>query len=304
MAVVKAQASISLAQVNDGTNGKDGAAGKDITSYAKGTALPTTVAAANSQFWLLNSSGQCTAVYVSDGSKWVATHISASLIVAATFKGMNFEGVSFTGSEFNTTYTNVANTVGDRGTKFTGTGTLSGPELVFDSMTDDTTPQAVRTAMAPEGFSAYAGDNAFGYFSAFGQMALGDANGLSGSLTAEMLEQMNNSGKVLWQGGMWMANGQSITPPVSLDDCFNGWILLWSRYTNGATSDAQFVASLVPKYYAQMYSGKGMNFPLSTFSTNKTVTKMLYITNTTISGHATNGVSPQNEFALRAVLAN
>jgi hypothetical protein len=130
-------------QGKTGATGPQGPAGKDITSYAKGTSLPTTVAPANSQFWLLNSSGQCTAVYVSDGSKWVATPISASLIVAATFKGMNFEGVTFTGSEFKTTYTNVANTVGDDGTKFTGTGLLSGPQLVFNSKTDEATPQTV-----------------------------------------------------------------------------------------------------------------------------------------------------------------
>jgi len=125
-----------------------------------------------------------------------------------------------------------------------------------------------------------------------------------GTLTSEKLQQINNAGKVLWQGGTWMIASQSITPSTPLSDCLNGWILLWSRYTGGAPSDAQFVASLVPKYYTQMYSGKGMNFPLSTFSTNKTVTKMLYITNTTITGHETNGVSPQNEFVLRAVLAN
>ncbi|MFD1431366.1 phage tail protein [Lacticaseibacillus yichunensis] len=294
-----------------------GPAGKDITSFAKGTALPSTVGPANSQFWLTNADGQATAVYVSNGTSWVATPITASMIVAATFKGMNFEGVTFTGSSFSTsnsykadgsdTFTSGATitntqTLDSHGYKSLTKGAIMG-STVAGSYTGTTTIDNAGRLIARSDFSS--GDwsemrvdpvnSSFTATNSFGQL---------GQLGAWDLQALNDSGKLLWQGGMWMLETQSITPSKPLSDCLNGWIILWSRYTNGATSDAQFVASFVPKYYAQMYSGKGMNFPLSTFSTNKTVTKMLLITDTKITGHATNGVDPQNEFALRAVLAN
>ncbi|WP_204122480.1 phage tail protein [Lacticaseibacillus mingshuiensis] len=299
-----------------GATGPQGPAGKDITSFAKGTVLPSIVGPANSQFWLTNSSGQATAVYVSNGSSWVATPMTASMIVAATFKGMNFEGVTFTGSTFSTSNSYIV----DDSSSFTKGTTVSNTQTLDGHGYKSVTKGAI---MGSTDVGSYTGtttiDNA-GRLIARSDFASGNwselyvdpvsssftaknSAGQIGTLGAWDLMALNHSGRVLWQGGMWMIDGQSITPSVSLDDCFNGWILLWSRYTNGATRDAQFVASLVPKYYAQMYSGKGMNFPLSTFSTNKTVTKMLYITNTTLTGHATNGVSPQNEFALRAVIS-
>lgn len=302
MSVVKTQASISLALVSDGKTGPQGPAGKDITSYAKGTVLPSTVAAANSQFWLLNSSGQCTAVYVSDGSKWVATPISASLIVAATFKGMNFEGVSFTGSEFKTTYTNVANTVGDDGTKFTGTGLLSGPQLVFNSKTNESTPQTVRTAVAPEGFSAYAGSKAFGYFSAVGEMALGDANGNSGSLTAEMLQQMDNVGALLWSGAWGMMATTTCTPSKAISKCMRGWAILWSYGTTNAARNTDYNITYVPKWFATGHSGAGWITVLHTNSGGHDTQKYVYITDTTIKGNGNNGKKGQNaDFVMREV---
>ncbi|WP_204123112.1 phage tail protein [Lacticaseibacillus mingshuiensis] len=296
-----------------------GPAGKDITSFAKGTTLPSTVGPANSQFWLTNADGQATAVYVSNGTSWVATPMTASMIVAATFKGMNFEGVTFTGSTFSTSnsYTATADeSIGfTNGTTVSNTQTLDSHgyrsvtkgaimgSTVAGSYTGNTTIDnagrlIARSDFAGGGWSELSVDPVSSSFKAT------NSYGQIGELGAWDLMALNNSGRVLWQGGMWMLDGQSITPSKPLSECHNGWKLLWSRYTNGATSDAQFATSQVPKYFADMYSGKSMDFSLSTFSTNKTVTKMLYITNTTLTGHATNGVSPQNEFALRAVLAD
>ena len=285
-----------------GPTGPQGPAGKDITSYSKGTTLPTTVAPANSQFWMVDAKGQCIAVYVSDGSKWVATPISASLIVAATFKGMNFEGVNFTGSNFKTTYTDVANTVGDSGVKFTGTGTLSGPELVFDSTTNESTPQSVRTAVAPEGFSAHVGAKAFGYFSAFGEMALGDANGNSGSLTAEKLQQMNNVGQVLWSGAFYMQGSHTITPSIPISQCFTGWNLWWSWFENGSVSNSQWVVQHIDKSFVATNSGQGTIVTLAS-STGATISqKYVYPKDTTIQGYDSNANNPSKNWVLRMVV--
>jgi hypothetical protein len=78
-----------------GKTGPQGPKGSDITSYASGMTLPSTVAPANSQFWLVDTNNVAIKFYKSTGSAWVEQQISASAINAATFNGLSFNGVTF-----------------------------------------------------------------------------------------------------------------------------------------------------------------------------------------------------------------
>lgn len=118
----------SVAKMGEkGDSGPAGPAGKDITSFAKGTVLPDEVAPVNSQFWVINEAGQAQSLYVSDGTQWVAMPISASIIVAASFQGMNFDGVTFTGSTFKSTFKDLS--IDGYADTLTGEATLANGQL-------------------------------------------------------------------------------------------------------------------------------------------------------------------------------
>ncbi|WP_225047406.1 phage tail spike protein [Lacticaseibacillus kribbianus] len=304
-------------QLTKGEQGPQGPAGKDITSYASGTVIPSTVPPANSQFWLLDGDGIATKFYKSDGTKWVEQPISASAISAATFNGLTFNGVRFNGSKFVSSFSgqsvDASGVQSELTTTGSGTATLGDGYLVIDGKIDDASfGEAFHTEVGPSGaFNRVTSDLGMERSASLtmGELALyskeSDASpAYVGTLTSEKLQQINNADKLLWSGSLWMLANHVITPTLPLDQCQNGWKLLWSRYTNGAAADSQFATLSIPKFFGAMFSGKSYNFSLTTYSTNKTVTKMLYVTNTTLQGHDTNGTAPQNEYTLRAVLAD
>ncbi|WP_338217947.1 phage tail spike protein [Lacticaseibacillus salsurivasis] len=231
-----------------GDTGPTGPAGKDITSYASGTVLPSSVAPANSQFWLLDSTGIATAFYKSDGTKWVAQPISASAISAATFNGLTFNGVIFNGSKFISTFKNApvdesdfADVTDPTGqimlTKGTGTTKMGDGYLTVDGTIDGSSGtylQTFHTEIGPAGYLSrlYDGGTAESDITAAAQLYLGelllsnlDASGkkVSGHLNGEMLQQLDNVGRLLWSGKTRLGDNQSITPSLPLSKCLNGW---------------------------------------------------------------------------------
>ena len=266
--------------------------------------------------WLINGSAKTKALYEYDGSNWQPMILDKKMITAEIFTGLTFNGVHFIGSDFtvNTTiYGEDGNTkVGTATATLTGGGYMT----VYHNTADKTV--TVSNLGMTGAFSVVTYDEA-GYTDDSTGVPLStislDGSGLTilngsphsntagGVITPEYLTMLQMSGQVLWSGGMYLTQGQIVTPSRPLSKCLNGWLLVWSRYASGV-QDAQFEVTAVPKSFAQLYENNSINQTLSTFSTNKTVTKVIYVTDTQFHGNDVNSTAPQNEFALRAVVAN
>lgn len=113
----------------------------------------------------------------------------------------------------------------------------------------------------------------------------------------------------LWSGSWFMNDSQTVTPSRKLSDCPNGWIMAWSRYENGSTANSFWNFVYVPKRFGTLSAG-GMVQTLGADPTTNSggvvsktqpVFKYIYATDTTLSGHAQNGLSPNNTLVLRYV---
>lgn len=318
-----------LVQGPKGDTGATGPAGKDITSYASGTALPTTVAPKNSQFWLVDLNGFVTAFYKSDGSKWVKQQISASAINAATFNGLTFSGVTFNGSEFISTFKNApvdesdfADVTDPTGqimlTKGTGTTKMGDGYLTVDGTIDGSSGdslQTFHTEVGPAGYLSrlYTGGTDESNISAAAQLYLGqlllsnlDSSGkkVSGHLNGEMLQQLDNSGLMLWSGAMGMTPGQHIRPTIPLSKTMVGWMLVWSQYDTGANMaiDRNFLYTLIHKSRGFDKNGKGIMIPIN-MPTKGNFAQVVFANDTDIVGDGNNSGSLQHNVVLRYIYA-
>lgn len=118
--------------------------------------------------------------------------------------------------------------------------------------------------------------------------------------------------KVLWTGGYYMSDTQTATLSEAISAQANGIVLVWSEYTNGASSNANFNMFFVPKHFITLHAGKGMPNFIGNGSANIVAMKYVYISDTTIKGYAGNDdaatekncgitVTP-NRFVLRYVI--
>lgn len=317
----------------DGAQGPAGPAGKDITSYDSGVTLPTTVAPKNSQFWVVDLNGYATAFYKSDGSKWVKQEISAAAIAAATFNGLTFNGVTFNGSEFISSFKNAPVDESDFAgitdptgqimlNKGTGTTNMGDGYLTVDGTIDGSSGtglQTFHTEVGPAGYLSrlYTGGTAESNITAGSQLYLGqlslknlDTTGKlrSGWINGEMLEHLDNVGRVLWSGVLLMTAAHTVTPTVPLSKTHTGWRLVWSRYTNNAPQDAGFCYKEIDKTAASLHSGKSFVFTLSTaFNTTSNFdaasTKLIYVTDTKVTGYDANTKGDAGGWVLREVVA-
>ena len=98
---------------------------------------------------------------------------------------------------------------------------------------------------------------------------------------------INQGRQNLWTGTYFMTENQTVTPSKTLDACQNGWVLVWCDYNNPNAQDYNYVYHYVHKN--ANWSGKNSlwDTPYQEGG-NKLFTKALYITNTTIKGHASN----------------
>lgn len=292
-----------------GAKGDTGPAGKDITSYASGTVLPSTVASENSQFWLVDTNNIAIKFYKSTGSAWVEQPISASVLSAATFNGLEFNGVTFKGSEFISTFTNVPveeSGFDDDGQgvlpRGTGTTTMADGYLKVDGTIDGTSgsgKQTFHSEVGPSGFLSrlYTGGTAESNITAGSQLYLGQLslNNLdtagklrSGFIDGEMLSQIDNVGTLLWSGTNVMFSKQQIYPSVSIDQTFNGWLLVWNNYSNGVV-DPSGGYHVTPVWKSEVLNnpGNAMHFSMMTYG-KAWVDKYIYCSNTWIKGNDMN----------------
>jgi hypothetical protein len=311
--VVKALETITLARVDDGT------AGKDITSYASGTALPATVAPANSQFWLTNSAGVAIKFYKSTGTAWVEQPISAAAINAATFNGLTFTGVTFNGSTFMSANSRVIadgeEELYTAGTTLTNTQTLDKmgyTSVAQGSIMGDTTPNSFKatTTIGNTGSIRSRADFASGDWSIItidptqSAMTMSNSQNTSGTLNADYLSRVNNCGKMLWSGTAFLNEKQTLRPSIAIDECLNGWMLEWQEYKNGSAAGTDVLATPIYSRMVARLSGAGFNLPMATYG-GASFNKYCYPTNTTLTGNAKNGTAGSSaaNYVLTAIFA-
>lgn len=123
----------------------------------------------------------------------------------------------------------------------------------------------------------------------------------------------NCPNKVLWSGGFYMNGEQTINLSDNISNQLSGIVLVFSRYDveGGAVMNEHFCYEFVPKQIVALQEGKGSIFNLSTSNGTYTASKYLYISDSSIKGHANNtaigtgnnGVKyNNNRFVLRYVI--
>ena len=112
---------------------------------------------------------------------------------------------------------------------------------------------------------------------------------------------------VLWSGSYFMNSNHSCTLSQNVTNQTNGIVLIWSYYNGTAATNQDFQMFFIPRHFVNLYGGCGM------WITNPYlgIAKYVYVSNTTIRGHAnnilttdSNGVkrNKNNNYVLRAVI--
>lgn len=117
-------------------------------------------------------------------------------------------------------------------------------------------------------------------------------------------------GTLLWSGAYYMSDAQTITLSEPISAQPHGISLVFSRYSNGAANDHNFVDFFIPKTIVAQKPGVGHTFLLATNVLTYIATKYLYINDGTIVGHenntatgTANGITyTNNAFVLRYVI--
>lgn len=119
--------------------------------------------------------------------------------------------------------------------------------------------------------------------------------------------------KVLWSGTYYMTEGQTANLSQPISKQMTGIVLVFSRYdiANSTAMNEHFSYEFVPKQIVALQEGKGSIFNLGTSNGTYSGSKYLYISDTSIAGHANNGATGtgdngvkynNNRFVLRYVI--
>lgn len=133
--------------------------------------------------------------------------------------------------------------------------------------------------------------------------------GGTGAITAEAAAKNLGYGKVLWTGGSYMNASHVMTLDEAVSEQPHGIILVFSRYDGGAANDT-FSSHFVPKELVKLMGNNSHTFHMQTGNLADIGTKIIYITNTTVTGYSanintgtTNGVTyKNNSYVLRYVI--
>lgn len=107
---------------------------------------------------------------------------------------------------------------------------------------------------------------------------------------------------ILWSGQSYPVANAGITPRTALNDCPNGWILVWSDYDSdtGRANDADWHFTFIPKSHR---SGAGIRLMIPN-TNGDYADKYIYCNGTQINGHADNSLSgASKDVVLRQVVA-
>lgn len=104
---------------------------------------------------------------------------------------------------------------------------------------------------------------------------------------------------MLWSGSWYMGANQVVTPSKPLSECRNGWVLMWAKYMNGASSWNDMVQTYIGKDMVTTSSTAGVRLLFGAYG-YVVAHKYLYVTDTQIKGNDNNFEG--GNFANRAVL--
>ena len=144
------------------------------------------------------------------------------------------------------------------------------------------------TVLGYGGYSNNDGDTSV-YGKAIGITSKGAIN--ITSPTAGLSGRAYGVNKQLWSGEWYMNANQTATLSEAVSAQPHGIILLWSLYSNGAASNSDFNYTFIPKYHVLNAVGKGVCCFLTSASMGNATTKYVYVSDTSISGHANNSGS-------------
>ena len=102
-----------------------------------------------------------------------------------------------------------------------------------------------------------------------------------------------NCGLKLWAGSWYMTASHTITPAIPIAKCLNGWLLHFVEYRNGALWNANNNYVCIPKNHVTDAHGTGVGISLA-LPWDTASYKYLYVTGTTITGHANNDKATGN----------
>lgn len=118
----------------------------------------------------------------------------------------------------------------------------------------------------------------------------------------------------LWKhpsdGGYYMTANQTVTPSKPINQCRNGWLLMWSDYDpdTSQTNNADICTTLIPKRgpTGALWSGQGFLCPVATWMDDDTDVdvmhiKKVYVHNDKLVGFAGNNLTDRRDVVLRAV---
>lgn len=110
-------------------------------------------------------------------------------------------------------------------------------------------------------------------------------------------------GDILWEGSVYMNESQTITPSKSIEDCPNGWCLVWSDFDPPSTANnSEWAYTYILKSH---WSGGGISIPVPRTLGGSTVTnKYVYVDDKKrLRGHAGNNKDGGEDVCLREVRA-
>lgn len=109
---------------------------------------------------------------------------------------------------------------------------------------------------------------------------------------------------------VYLSNTDTVTPSKALNQCNNGWVLVWSDSdTDGTTvNNADICTTVIPKRntVGALWGGQSMLCPIAGYQAVDTDSdviriKRVYVHNDKLVGHAANAVGNRCDIALRAV---
>lgn len=116
---------------------------------------------------------------------------------------------------------------------------------------------------------------------------------------------------ILWNGANYPMDTQTITPSKPLSSCRTGWKLVWSDYDPGVgANNFHWHITEIPKFFLTLpnVATSGQSYletiPTGVMDANgnsKDAQKVLYFTDTTITGHYDNQVQTSSDVCLRFV---
>lgn len=239
------------------------------------------------------------ATYRWNGSAWEIYQFTAQNILAETFTGFVFQGVKFIGSEFISNYSITKDSKTVEGSLSIGNGNVlndySDSDGVVGKFTIDESGAIINQRMLPTGIGEK-------YELTPYSLAL-DGETYRGSINAKELSRLNAVGEMIWSGGWHMSASQTVTPYRSLSSCLTGWLLEFQGFSSNVAQDTDYSYVFVPKSHPVYHSGRPIS-PAVTVYGGAITRKILYITDTTIKGHANNAASPASGAILTAVYVN